>query len=1199
MSIIKNLYNIYKNSANEKQSLSQILNIFSQLPKDYNNEINNVNKYSNILFSELTDDEKEEFIENKFTKIKSLVTNSIYDKEGLVWNFKDIYNLINDSSYSNIEKLKRKVIYSAISNHRPIGDIAYDTWNGLQIIDIDIKNEDLSNQLKPLLFETLSKYNWFLGIFHSASKKSLHIWTKITPITTVLDEERIEFLVNFRQKYSYIYIALAQYSSKFGYTSEQIIEFMDMAMAKPQQGIFIASDKNGLINTNFNDLRLDINFESAINNGIESIDWINHPELKNVFSKLEWFANAYKEKSLEIDNIDEIGDRDITKNKKIHYKHNQRWQLANTLNALFGESNALKIMLQICQNTPYNELKGDVHTAAIHDKPISLWAIKELNKNHGFNIKLKEETIDKNIDSINEKIKNEQDNSIDPTFILNENIEKTTLYLKNNQFLSHIKDDIVKNLGKITLIEAGAGYGKTEMIKSLKEKTLLILPFTSTIKAKVEASEVTKDWLYYYGSKKPSLEEILGDKNMSMTIDKFSRLNIMELDQANFEYIVIDESHLLFTSSYRSVMSPTIQRLANCKAKVIMMTGTPTGEKLFFPGIKNIRVIKDDLRVKNIDIHMCNTKEDKMIIMCQHMADDIIEGKKILFPCNDGNLYYEQIIALLQEILIEKKYYKKLCSFYYKKSNYGDESMIDIEVNKSIGTNDIIVCTNYLSVGVDICDKYKFAVYFDKLWMPQHTEQFANRIRNNDLFINIYLEKYDSNNNPINYNITHKLDLNFDLSTLLFVKDVLRTCNDMLERNSEESKYNPIISSLLSTNNHIKYDENDAKYYIDETALKLKIFEERYSEYSTQLNVLINNLKYYGYTINIINRDSQNEIIINRELVEQKLKECRKSHFNTQTINTFKFLNHINDENIDIYKDILNGSYNIFTDDEYKEIRIENNIYAEDLEVVLKNLPIYLTLYKFYSPEIIIEIFEYCKDKKTNRINYSMLNRIRRFVTIEENRMKKRIDFPVLKYIIEAQKFAQENNYVEKSTMTEWIGQYTTKICNTIKDVIIDDTYFLDEIYNIAKELFDIVVVKKGTKNGLIHIEPFKLLWEKKIDFSDVFGQYANSKEFFLQDLINNIKENSYDDSYVDDIDFEHTTKLKLDNDILEDVKNLLSKSFEYYHYSEVDGSNERFLRKQRNTNHFKDDIFSISDDFNDNIDMTLNTQMDLFKNEK
>ena len=89
-----------------------------------------------------------------------------------------------------------------------------------------------------------------------------------------------------------------------------------------------------------------------------------------------------------------------------------------------------------------------------------------------------------------------------------------TFHINKNQYLSDIKDDILKNLSHITLLEAGAGYGKTEMIKAFKAKTCLILPFTSTIKAKVEKSETTEDWLYYYGNKRPTLDELLGNHNM-------------------------------------------------------------------------------------------------------------------------------------------------------------------------------------------------------------------------------------------------------------------------------------------------------------------------------------------------------------------------------------------------------------------------------------------------------------------------------------------------------------------------------------------------------------------------------------------------------------------------------------------------------------------------------------------------------------
>ena len=1178
---LSTLYNFYKKASQEKQSLTEILENFSQLSENYN-DVNNikdsiVNNYSNINLLDCTKEEQQDYIDNVLSNIKTLVQKKIYDKEGIVWTWKDIYNLLLDPVYANTSKLNRKVVFSALSTIRPVGEESYALWNGLQIIDLDIKNIELAKKLKPILFKSLSKYSWFLGICQSASKYSLHIWTKITPLAIQKDECKIEFIVNYRHKYSYVYITLLQYAEQFGYTKEDIInKFLDQAMDHVQQGVFISSDFNPMVNTNFNDLRLDINFEPAFDNGIESINWISHPDLKIIFKKWEWFTNNNIDKTIEIKSISDIQERDISKNKKIHYKHAQRWQLANTLTALYGEERALQIMLEICAETPYKELKGDVHTAATHNKPVSVWGIQTLNKNHGFKIQIKEslEKIqNQEIQEISEKIENEKDNSIDPTKILNDNVSKVILHLKYNQYLSDIKEQIIDNLGKITLLEAGAGYGKTEMIKSLKDKTLLILPFTSTIKAKVEASEVTKDWLYYYGSKRPTLEELLGDKNISMTIDKFSRLNVMELDQANFKYIVIDESHLLYTSSYRAVMSPTIQRLANCNAKVIMMTGTPTGEILFFPGIKNIKVIKEDRRVKDVEIHMCKTKNEKLVMICQSMAEDIMNGKKIIYPCNNGNLYYEQFIGVLSKILEEKGFERPLKSFYYKKSNYGDESMVDIEVNKSIGNNDLIVCTNYLSVGVDICDKYNFNIYFSQLWIPQDIEQFANRVRNNDLYIKMFLEKEDSSGNQINYNLTNPLNLQFDNATLLLIKDLVRTCNDMIERNEEESKYNPLIQSLLATNNYIKYDENDAKYYIDETAFKLKIFEERYSDYSKQLNVLMNNLKYYGYTIGIINHEGDDEIILNEEQAEEILKNCRNHHFCENTIKTFKFLRHINDENIDIYKDILKGSYSIFTDDEYKETRIENNIYAEDLEIILKNLPIYLTLYKFYDPEVIIEIFEYCKEVKSNRINYSKLNRIKKLVNIEDNRRKNRIDFPIYKFIVDAQKWAKENQYVTKTDIEHWIGEYTAKICNVVKNVVVDDIDYMDMMYELIKELFDVVVIKKQPSNGVIHIEPFILLWQKKIDINDIFGGYMNTKEFFLQDLVDNMKPIEYIcDQYIESYELPHTSKLKID-DIRQDIESIITKPYDYFKYSELDGSNDRFMNKQHNTSHLNNII--------------------------
>ena len=1168
------------------KSLTEILKSFSQISSEYNelNEVKNQieTQYSSNNYAECTEEEQEDFFSDQLQFIETLVVNSIYEKSGIIWNWGDIYNLMKDPSYKAVDKINRKVVYSSSSNQRPIGDMSYNIWNGLQIIDIDIKDAELAKNIKQFLFEDLKQYHWFLGCCISASGKSCHVWTKITPISIDLNSRRIEYICNFRHKYSYVYIVLMKHSKTYGYTKEDIFKYMDMAMCKPQQGIFIAADDKALLNTNFKDLRLDVNFESAFQSGVTSIDWISHPDLKDIFHKLEWFnLNTNTTEDVEITNISGINDRDVSKSKgRRHYKHAQRWQLANTLTSIYGEQKALEIMIEICDGTSRRELAGDVRTAAIHDKPISIWAVKELNKNHGFKLTVKADNTFTEEQKTEEEIKDATVAGLDPTKILNESSTSVILHMKNNQYLSDLKDEIIANLSHITLLEAGAGYGKTEMIKSLKAKTLLILPFTSTIKAKVEADEKTSDWLYFYGNKRPTLDDILGDRNMSMTIDKFSRLNVFELDQAGFEYIVIDESHLLFTSSYRDVMSPTIQRLANCKAKIIMMTGTPTGEMLFFPNIKHIKVIKEDYRVKDFEIHMVPTNIEKLVDMCDAMAQDIIDGKKILFPTNKGNLYFEQVTGLIQNYLMKKNCTKELKAFYYKKSNYGEETMETINIDKSIGLNDIIFCTNYLSVGVDICDRYKFSVYFNETWIAQDIEQFANRLRNNDLYIKLFLEKEDSTGTPINYKYISPLDLSFSEKDLLFARDLIQTCNDMLERNNEESKYNPLIQSLLSSNRYLKYDENDCRYYIDETTYKLKVFEERYTEYSKQLKVLETGMQYYGYTVNLIESNKRVDEDISND-TENFLRQCRNYRYNYNTAETFNFLSHLDDGNIDIYKELLKGSYSIFKDDEYKIEREENNLYAKDIEILEKNIPIVIGLYKFYDCDTIKDIFEYCVEKKQNRINYTKLNRIRKFVQIESNRKRKRLDFPVLKFVKQSQDWARAHSKTTQEEINKYLADYAVGYANSIKNVVVEDKEYLETIFELTKDLWKIIVLQGRSNKGEFGIIPFELLWEKKTDLTDVYGGSELTKTFFIEELVDEMKDDFDEDEDEINKPFELTEKKRI-TDITNELPNVIHRPYGYYEYSEMDNSNNRFMRKQENTNTLRDDIFT-----QDNVEKT------------
>ena len=82
-----------------------------------------------------------------------------------------------------------------------------------------------------------------------------------------------------------------------------------------------------------------------------------------------------------------------------------------------------------------------------------------------------------------------------------------------------------------------------------------------------------------------------------------------------------------------------------------------------------------------------------------------------------------------------------------------------------------------------------------------------------------------------------------------------------------------------------------------------------------------------------------------------------------------------------------------------------------------------------------------------------------------------------------------------------------------------------------------------------------------------------------------NEKERGFD---FDDIDenaelpeLELTAKIKLEN-VQDTINNTIKSTYDYYEYSELDGSNDRFMEKQRNTNSLREQIFNTDDD-NDN----------------
>ena len=62
---------------------------------------------------------------------------------------------------------------------------------------------------------------------------------------------------------------------------------------------------------------------------------MTYPDLKEIFKRWEWFEDD-KEEDINVEVL-EAGDLEFDTHMKVHYKHFERWRLANTLVKLYGQ----------------------------------------------------------------------------------------------------------------------------------------------------------------------------------------------------------------------------------------------------------------------------------------------------------------------------------------------------------------------------------------------------------------------------------------------------------------------------------------------------------------------------------------------------------------------------------------------------------------------------------------------------------------------------------------------------------------------------------------------------------------------------------------------------------------------------------------------------------------------------------------------
>jgi hypothetical protein len=199
-----------------------------------------------------------------------------------------------------------------------------------------------------------------------------------------------------------------------------------------------------------------------------------------------------------------------------------------------------------------------------------------------------------------------------------------------------------------------------------------------------------------------------------------------------------------------------------------------------------------------------------------------------------------------------------------------------------------------------------------------------------------------------------------------------------------------------------------------------------------------------------------------------------------------------------------------------------------------------------------------------------------------------------LKFVKQSQDWARAHSSTTENEINIYLANYAAGYANSIKDLVINDKEYLEEIFELTKDLWKVIILQSRPKNGNVGIVPFELLWEKKTDLMDMYGGSEVTKAFFIEELVNDMKDENIEDEELINAPFIMTSKKKLE-DVVNELPNVIHKPYGYYEYSDLDNSNARFMRKQENTNTLRDDIFSKDNTIEDTQVKQKNKEINLF----
>lgn len=880
----KNNDNIINEFLSHKQT-----NSLANINKMFKSSIIN-NKLLGILFGNT------HISNNETTTFENTYSNNV--NLGFVYRTRTLGELLLDITNNDISeqsKVNRQQIYMTYDGTRPSKD-SYYKWNGLQVYDLDLKfwikksGGDIQ-RLKLEIHNMLTEFHWYLWICTSASGNGLHIYTKVTPphhvYTTASNNEYIAkywHQVNYLTKLSTIYDVLARlhyingngiiftdfWKERAGVitiedNNIQENKYVDNVVARITAGIRLAYDPSPLINHGFVDMHcgwvlgqtLDgFEYQPTIEKTILRIS-THRTKIDETLVVTDPTIKSKNNTEIDLSKFVSLGG-DITNIKSLHrnsINYNVRYNVCNTLAALFGKD-GLQIAHTILDSKACNNIEeiNSFYSCAISNgKEPSKFGLEILKKN-GIIRSVEPELTEQVETSYKLQIKQQIEKSLANSAL------SDTFKLRADEYLGSKSNELLELITgeKINIIFSPAGSGKTEFLKSLAKsgkKILLVLPYVSVIQNKIETDEsITELFDTFYGS--ADFKSIEYGRNIVTTFDKFSRANYDKISKM-FDYIFLDESHLLFTSSYRiEATSNVIKKIKELyyissndpfSSKIVLLTGTETGEQHFFSKVANIiRVSKPSLS-KEMEFYICGDTLDAITRMASKGAELLMNGYRLMIPTNKGEIYSEKIIGMIEYLIKRPLKYG-----YYKRSNTEQEICKLINENNTIGDYDIVFCSNYLSVGVDINDhtdldgnRIKFASLYLGNFSGYEIEQFNARIRKTGIksIYCLHTNTADGTTNELLLNEPDLLLRITDEDQLFFIDD-----KSIASAKTEFiATYDPVLHKIVTPG----FSLFNGKIQFNLEEYELISFENKYNVCMEHPIKVARELSRYGYKISV------------------------------------------------------------------------------------------------------------------------------------------------------------------------------------------------------------------------------------------------------------------------------------------------------------------------------------------------------------